>query len=114
MSGALADLLRGALVSRRHGIESVSGEQLSSDLLLGSAGNVQHALAGQDVAPHEPVHVVMGNRPSDLGALLGVWQAGAVVVPIHVTAAPSTVEPCTAFHGRDLPSMANASTLSPT
>jgi long-chain acyl-CoA synthetase len=92
MSGALADLLRGALVSRRHGIESVSGEQLSSDLLLGSAGNVQHALAGQDVAPHEPVHVVMGNRPSDLGALLGVWQAGAVVVPIHVSAAPSTVE----------------------
>jgi long-chain acyl-CoA synthetase len=92
MSGALADLLRGALVSRRHGIEGVSGEQLSSDLLLGSADNVQHALAGQDVAPHEPVHVVMGNRPSDLGALLGVWQAGAVVVPIHVSAAPSTVE----------------------
>ena len=43
------------------------------------------------VAPHEPVHVSIGNRPSDLGALLGVWQAGAVAVPIHALAAASTI-----------------------
>ena len=92
MSGALADLLRDALMSCRRGIESVSGEPLSSDLVLASAENVQRALVGQDVAAHEPVHVVIGNRPSDLGALLGVWQAGAVAVPIHIGAAPSTVE----------------------
>ncbi len=41
--------------------------------------------------PHEPVHVRIGNRPSDLGALLGVWNAGAVAVPVHVSAAPVTV-----------------------
>jgi len=92
MSGALTDLVLSALMSRRHGIESVSGERVSPDLLLASAENVQRALAGQNVAPHEPVHVVMGNRPSDLGALLGVWQAGAVAVPIHVSAAASTLE----------------------
>jgi long-chain acyl-CoA synthetase len=92
MSGALAHLLYGALRSCRHGIESVSGECMPSDLLLASAENVQRALAAQNVGSHEPVHVVIGNRPSDLGALLGVWQAGAVAVPIHVGAAPSTVE----------------------
>jgi long-chain acyl-CoA synthetase len=90
--GALADLLRDALMLRRHGVESVSGEGASSDILLAMAGNVQRALAGQNVAPHEPVHIIIGSRPSDLGALLGVWQAGAVAVPIHVNAARSTVE----------------------
>ena len=34
----------------------------------------------------------MGNRPSDIGALLGVWRAGAVAVPLHVTAAPATYD----------------------
>jgi long-chain acyl-CoA synthetase len=92
MSGALSDLLRDALMARHHGVESVTGERASSDLLLAVAGNVQRALAGQNVAPHEPVHIVIGNRPSDLGALLGVWRAGAVAVPIHVSAALSTIE----------------------
>ena len=40
--------------------------------------------------PNEPVIVRIGNRPADLGSLLGVWQAGAVAVPLHVNAAPST------------------------
>jgi long-chain acyl-CoA synthetase len=92
MSSALADLLRGALTSCPHGIESVSDERMSSHVLLASAENVQRTLAGVGITPHEPVHVAMGNRPADLGALLGVWQAGAVAVPIHVSAAPSTVE----------------------
>jgi long-chain acyl-CoA synthetase len=91
VSGALTDLLRRALTSRRNGIESV-GERVSSDVLLASAEKAQLALARQNVAPHEPVHVVIGNRPSDLGSLLGVWQAGAVAVPIHQSAVSSTIE----------------------
>jgi long-chain acyl-CoA synthetase len=43
------------------------------------------------VRPDEPVIVRIGNRPIDIAALLGVWQAGAVVVPAHVAAAPATV-----------------------
>jgi acyl-CoA synthetase (AMP-forming)/AMP-acid ligase II len=38
------------------------------------------------------VHVIIGNRASDLSALLGVWQAGAVVVPVHASAARSTFD----------------------
>ena len=60
--------------------------------LLALADRVRRALTGRGVAQNEPVHVRIGNRASDLGALLGVWQAGAVVVPVHASAAPSTVE----------------------
>ncbi len=72
MSGALANLLRDALMSRGHGIESVTGQRLSCDRLLASAENMRRALAGRHVAPSEPMHVVIGNRPSDLAVLLGV------------------------------------------
>ena len=60
--------------------------------LLALANRVGRALTGRGVAQNEPVHVRIGNRASDLGALLGVWQAGAVVVPVHASAAPSTIE----------------------
>ena len=42
--------------------------------------------------PDEPVLVTIGNRPADLGALLGVWLAGAVAVPIHASAALATLQ----------------------
>jgi long-chain acyl-CoA synthetase len=91
-SGALAGLLLGALRSLGHAVTSTSGEAAHPDDLLTLAERVSGALAGQRIAPNEPVHVVIGNRPSDLGALLGVWQAGAVAVPVHAAAAASTLE----------------------
>jgi long-chain acyl-CoA synthetase len=90
--GALAEILLGALRSPGHAVDSTSGEAEHPDSLLSLAEHVWRALAERRIAPNEPVHVIIGNRPSDLGALLGVWQAGAVAVPIHVSAASSTVE----------------------
>jgi long-chain acyl-CoA synthetase len=91
MSGALAEILRDALTPAGRVVESTSGEAQQGNSLLAHAERVRHALAARYVAPHEPVHVSIGNRPSDLGALLGVWQAGAVAVPIYASAAVSTV-----------------------
>jgi long-chain acyl-CoA synthetase len=91
MSGALAEILRDALKSAAHPVASTGGETQQGDGLLALAERVRLALAERHVAPHEPVHVSIGNRPSDLGALLGVWQAGAVAVPIHALAAASTI-----------------------
>jgi long-chain acyl-CoA synthetase len=91
MSGALAEILHGALKATRHAVESTSGESQQGDSLLALGERVRRALGDRHVAPHEPVHVSIGNRPSDLGALLGVWQAGAVAVPIHALAAASTI-----------------------
>jgi acyl-CoA synthetase (AMP-forming)/AMP-acid ligase II len=91
MSGALAEILRDALQPAGRTVDSTSCETQQGDSLLALAERVRRALAERHVAPHEPVHVRIGNRPSDLGALLGIWQAGAVAVPIHALAAASTI-----------------------
>jgi acyl-CoA synthetase (AMP-forming)/AMP-acid ligase II len=88
----LAELLSDALGSAGHPIESTGGERAESSTLLALAAQVADVLSRHASLPDEPVIVRMGNRPSDLGALLGVWRAGAVAVPVHVAAAPATVE----------------------
>lgn len=91
MSAALADLLGAALGSCGHPIESTSRERSDASSLLTLATRVAGALAARGGMPGEPVHVRIGNRPSDLGSLLGIWRAGAVAVPVHVSAAPTTI-----------------------
>jgi acyl-CoA synthetase (AMP-forming)/AMP-acid ligase II len=56
------------------------------------ASRVAAALARRGARPWEPVHVEIGNRPSDLGALLGIWRAGTVAVPVHVSTPPPVLE----------------------
>ena len=92
MIGILAESLADALSSLGHAVESTSGDRQEPGGLLALADRVGRALTGRGVAQNEPVHVIIGNRASDLGALLGVWQAGAVVVPVHASAARSTFE----------------------
>ncbi len=91
MSETLTSVLAGALQDLRWPVESISGESRTAVELLSIADRVAQILAEHQVQPGEPIHVRIGNRPSDLGSLLGAWQAGAVAVPIHVTAAPATV-----------------------
>jgi long-chain acyl-CoA synthetase len=92
MSAALADLLGAALGPCVHPIESTSGERAETSALVTLAAHVASALTTHGVAPGEPVHIRIGNRPSDLGALLGIWRAGAVAVPLHIAAAATTIE----------------------
>jgi long-chain acyl-CoA synthetase len=91
MNAALAALLADALGPPAQAIESTHGDRAEPAALLALARDVAAALAAHGTAPGEPVHVRTGNRPSDLGALLGIWQAGAVAVPVHVSAVPATV-----------------------
>jgi acyl-CoA synthetase (AMP-forming)/AMP-acid ligase II len=91
MSGALAEILRDALQPAGRAVASTSGETQQAGSLLALAGRVRHILAERQVAAREPVHISIGNRPADLGVLLGIWQAGAVAVPIHSSAAAATV-----------------------
>jgi long-chain acyl-CoA synthetase len=92
VTGLLARILGDALNSFDHAVESTSGERQERSELTAMAERVAGALRAHGVAPGEPVHVRIGNRPSDLGVLLGIWLAGAVAVPVHVSAAASTVE----------------------
>jgi acyl-CoA synthetase (AMP-forming)/AMP-acid ligase II len=92
MNAALAGMLADALGPHAQPIESTSRERAEPSALMALARHVAAALAAHRIAPGEPVHVRIGNRPSDLGSLLGIWQAGAVAVPVHVAAVPATVE----------------------
>ena len=87
---ALGEILRDGLEGART-IESADGGAQPAAQVLHLAARVRGSLAERGIAPGEPVHVLIGNRPSDLGALLGVWRAGAVAVPLHAAAAASTV-----------------------
>ena len=91
MSSALARILSDGLTASR-AIESTTGERLERGALPEHAGRVADALTKHRVAPHEPVLVRIGNRPADLGTLIGVWLAGAVAAPVHASAVPATVE----------------------
>ena len=64
---------------------SAPGTVLSYTDLAAHAGSVTAALQAAGIQASEPVHIKVSNDPLDLAALLGVWQAGAVAVPIHRT-----------------------------
>jgi acyl-CoA synthetase (AMP-forming)/AMP-acid ligase II len=91
MSGALTQILGDALAQPGHAVGSASGERRERRDLITIAERLSGALIAHGVLPGEPVHVRTGNRPADLGALLGIWRAGAVAVPVHVSAAAATV-----------------------
>jgi long-chain acyl-CoA synthetase len=91
MIAPLARLLAGALSGLAHPVESVAEVSSHASDLLAVAEHAAARLRQHEVGVGEPVHVRIGNRPSDLASLLGVWQAGAVAVPIHFGAAAHTV-----------------------
>jgi long-chain acyl-CoA synthetase len=90
VSGALAQDLAAALERAGAPLASTAGERIAPDAILRAATRVAASLQGSGVRPDEPVLVTIGNRPADRGALLGIWSAGAVAVPVHVSAAPGT------------------------
>lgn len=92
MSGALAGLLGDALAGLAHPVGSIADVSRPGFALLEMADRVAAALRAQGVQPEEPIHLRMGNRPTDIAGLLGIWRAGAVAVPVHVSAAPATIE----------------------
>ena len=90
MTGALAKIMREGLALPGCRIDEHSGPGMSRSEIAAHADLVEGSLREAGVRPHDPVHVAIGNRALDLGTLLGVWQAGAVAVPIHRNAAPLT------------------------
>lgn len=90
MTGALATILRAGLARPGVWVDELSGPGMAGPDLDAHADLVAGLLRAAGVHPHEPVHVSIGNRPLDLGTLLGIWRAGAVAVPVHRAAAPLT------------------------
>ena len=86
MSRALSD----ALVKACHANplqSAIIGD--TSELRYGEieeqARAVCETLLAAGIAADEPVHVQVSNQPLDIAAVLGIWLAGGVAVPIHRT-----------------------------
>ena len=93
MSGLLARHLEAALAQDRARLaDAQSGEDVPGPLLAGRAAELAARLRQHGIRPDEPVHLRIGNRPDDLAAMLGIWLAGGVAVPIHLSAAPNTLQ----------------------
>lgn len=92
MTGALAAIMRDGLARSGARVDEIPGLGLSGPEVDAHADLVAALLRTAGLRTHEPVHLAIGNRAADLGALLGIWRAGAVAVPIHHAAAPLTRE----------------------
>jgi long-chain acyl-CoA synthetase len=89
----LATLLADALPRMRKPLGSVGDDPACTGAEIAAIAElVRRQLVAAGVEAAEPVIVRIGNQPSDLGTLLGIWQAGTVAVPLHVNAAATTVE----------------------
>ena len=86
---ALAGLIDAALIAGKTQVTG-SDEALDTAAFEAVAASVSQSLNDVGLTPTEPVHLVIGNRPRDLAALLGIWRAGGVAVPLH-TSTPDAV-----------------------
>ena len=90
MPGALGALLEGALIGGGRLADGASAGDVSGAALVRDAHSLAIALRQAGMTQDEPVHALVANRPTDLAAMLGIWLAGGVVVPVHAAAASRT------------------------
>jgi long-chain acyl-CoA synthetase len=84
VTGTLTHYLEEALGRSEAPIEDDLGAAVSAQRLLAQARTIARDLSA--IAPSEPVLTAFANAPADLAALLGVWLAGGVAVPVPVKA----------------------------
>ena len=83
MAENLGSLLRESLLinSQRQalsgGVDKITRKELFSKAQL-----IAGQLRANGAQPNEPIHVLVSNQPSDITAILGVWLADGVIVPI--------------------------------
>ncbi|GBD50129.1 class I adenylate-forming enzyme family protein [Methylopila sp. Yamaguchi] len=90
MARALLRLLETRLASGAGVVEDGNAAPLRATELLEAGSEIAAALRRGGLGENEPVFVVVGNRSLDLAAFLGVWMAGGVVAPVHVSASETT------------------------
>ena len=89
MNGSLGRLLDGAL-DREGEIRDQDGPATPYAALRARAAEIGRELRAHNLSRDEPVHVVIGNQAADLAAMLGVWSAGGVVVPLSAGSPAAT------------------------
>ncbi|ACL55835.1 class I adenylate-forming enzyme family protein [Methylobacterium nodulans] len=92
MTAALAERLMAWLRNSRADLRETAGPGAAPADIAAFAESVRDRLRSAGVQPHEPVQLTIANRATDIGVMLGIWLAGAVAVPIHHAASPTTRE----------------------
>lgn len=87
----LGTLLENALACSQGTLEGDSGAPIGGSDIVGRARDVSIALGQSGVLENEPVLLVVNNEPRDIVGYLGIWQAGAVAVPVHATSMRETI-----------------------
>jgi len=64
-----------------------------------AASAIERALLSVGLTPDEPVLVPVANEARDLAALMGVWRAGGVAIPVARNAPASAIEATRATTG---------------
>lgn len=90
MSRALLRLLEAGLGASAGVVADGDAPPLPVAGLVAAAAEIADALRDGGLARDEPVFVVVSNRVADLAAFLGVWMAGGVAAPVHVSASETT------------------------
>ena len=86
MSGALSQALVNACRAKPTQLAIIGdASQLRYGDIDAQARAVCAVLVAAGIEADEPVHVQVSNQPLDMAAILGIWLAGAVAVPIHRT-----------------------------
>lgn len=67
---------------------SSTGGGIAGAEIAARCDSLADALAAAGLAPHDPVLVAVSNRAADPIAILAVWRAGGVAVPVHRRAHP--------------------------
>ena len=90
MTGVLGRYLADALAHSKAPIAGGGGVATSLEALLARAQAIMRGLSA--IEPGEPILATISNTPMDLAAMLGIWLAGGVVVPLEASAAAITAE----------------------
>jgi acyl-CoA synthetase (AMP-forming)/AMP-acid ligase II len=76
---------RAALLDLASDTAAPGGTTIGAAAMVAAAEAIAAALRTKGSGPDEPVVLFIANAPADLAGFLGIWLAGCVAAPIHVT-----------------------------
>lgn len=87
----LGEWLAAALARSGGVVQGVSSEPLGAGDIIAAANTIADALRDLGVGQDELVMLTINNEPIDVVGYLGIWNAGAVAVPVHGTSPRASV-----------------------
>jgi long-chain acyl-CoA synthetase len=88
----LNQLLGDALAKSRGTLRGASSATLEASQIAVAVRSIADALRELGIRKDELVMLIINNEPVDVISYLGIWQAGAVAVPVHASALKANIQ----------------------